>query len=144
MTTVFSYLFLFIWGSPYLLHWLAENYVDALFQRRIYSSVEVYIHPHSEVNIYFIKLFCFLFFSDWIHEIIQEISTIASIRRNYLNYPGTFYDICGWYTVPRQRMNLSGFLKRAEMIYFKFKVRDQMKSCFLYNVCKLCVENLRR
>lgn len=82
--------------------------------------------------------------SDWFHEIIQEFTTMASIRRKCLNSPDSFCYICGSFTVPSQRMNISEFVKRAYLAYFKLKVGDQDKSWAPHNVCKPCVENLRQ
>ena len=41
-------------------------------------------------------------------------------------------------------MNISEFVKRAYLAYFKLKMGDQDKSWVPYNVCKPCVEDLRQ
>ena len=49
----------------------------------------------------------------------------------------------GSFTVPSQRMNISEFVKKAYLAYFKLKIGDQGKSWAPHSTCKPCVENLR-
>ena len=69
---------------------------------------------------------------------------MASSRRKCLNSYDSFCNICGSFTVPSQRMNISEFVKRAYLPYFKLKMGDQDKSYAPHNVCKPCVEKLRQ
>lgn len=103
-----------------------------------------YIFSHLLKQKYILSNYIMFSLSDWFHEIIQEFTTMASIRRKCLNSPDSFCYICGSFTVPSQRMNISEFVKRAYLAYFKLKVGDQDKSWAPHNVCKPCVENLRQ
>ena len=69
---------------------------------------------------------------------------MASTRRNCLNFPDSFCYICGSFTLPSQRMNISEFVKRAYLASFKLKIGYQDKSWAPHNVCKPRVENLRQ
>ena len=53
---------------------------------------------------------------------------MTSTRRKCLNLTDSFWYICGSFTVPNQRMNISEFVKRAYLDYFKLKMDDQDKS----------------
>ncbi|QQP52525.1 Uncharacterized protein FKW44_004703, partial [Caligus rogercresseyi] len=59
------------------------------------------------------------------------------------NNPDVFCYICGEYTLSGNRRNITGFVKRAYMAYFKVKLGDQDKSWAPHTVCKTCVEYLR-
>ena len=52
---------------------------------------------------------------------------MASTRRKCVNSPDSFRYICGSFTVQGQRMNISGFVKRAYLAYFMLKMGDQDK-----------------
>ena len=69
---------------------------------------------------------------------------MASTRRKCLNFSDSFCYICGSFTVPSQRMNISEFVKRAHLAYFKLKMGDQDKSWAPHNVRKPCAKNLCR
>ncbi|QQP48982.1 Uncharacterized protein FKW44_009477 [Caligus rogercresseyi] len=69
---------------------------------------------------------------------------MASARRSCRNNPDVFCYICGEYTLSGDRKNITGFVKRAYMAYFKVKLCDQDKSWAPHTVCKTCVEYLRR
>ncbi|QQP31526.1 Uncharacterized protein FKW44_025149 [Caligus rogercresseyi] len=69
---------------------------------------------------------------------------MASARRSCRNNPDVFCYICGEYTLSGDRKNITGFVKRAYMAYFKVKLGDQDKSWAPHTVCKTCVEYLRR
>ena len=69
---------------------------------------------------------------------------MASTRRKCLNSPDLFCYICGSFRVPSQTINISEFVKRVYLAYFKLKIRDQRKSWAAHNVCKPCVENLHQ
>ncbi|QQP48991.1 Uncharacterized protein FKW44_009491, partial [Caligus rogercresseyi] len=69
---------------------------------------------------------------------------MASARRSCRNNPDIFCYICGEYTLSGDRKNITGFVKRAYMAYFKVKLGDQDKSWAPHTVCKTCVEYLRR
>ncbi|QQP34707.1 Uncharacterized protein FKW44_022685 [Caligus rogercresseyi] len=61
---------------------------------------------------------------------------MASARRSCRNNPDVFCYICGEYTLSGDRKNITGFVKRAYMAYFKVKLGDQDKSWAPHKVCK--------
>lgn len=69
---------------------------------------------------------------------------MATARRKCVNTPDAFCYICGNFTVPSQRANISDFVKRAYLAYFKVKLGDQDKPWAPHKVCKPCIENLRQ
>lgn len=71
------------------------------------------------------------------------MSVSASSRRKCLNSPDSFCYICGSFTIPCQRTNISTFVRQAYFAYFKVKIGDQDKSWAPHKVCKQCVESLR-
>ncbi|XP_070613747.1 uncharacterized protein [Erythrolamprus reginae] len=71
------------------------------------------------------------------------MSTSASSRLKCLNSPNSFCYICGSFTIPSQRTNISTFVRQAYLAYFKVKIGDQDKSWAPHKVCKQCVERLR-
>ena len=71
------------------------------------------------------------------------MSAPTSLRRKCINNPDSFCYICGCFTIPRQRKNISKFVRQAYFAYFKVKLGDQDKSWAPHKVCKQCVENLR-
>ena len=66
---------------------------------------------------------------------------MADARRKCLNSPEAFCYICGSFTVPSQRMNISDFVM-VYLAYFQVRLGDQDKSWAPHQVCKHCVENL--
>ena len=71
------------------------------------------------------------------------MSAPATSRRKCLNNPDSFCYICGSFTIPSQRANISAFVKQAYFAYFKLKLCDQDKIWAPHKVCKQCVESLR-
>lgn len=69
---------------------------------------------------------------------------MASVRRKCINSPDSFCYICGGFTIPLQRKNITTFVKQAYFAYFKVKLGDQDKPWAPHTVCKPCVENLRQ
>ena len=69
---------------------------------------------------------------------------MASTRRKCFSSPNSFCYICGSFTVPSQRMNISKFVKIAYLAHFKLKLVEQDESWAPHNVCKTCVGNLRQ
>ena len=69
---------------------------------------------------------------------------MADARRKCKNSPDAFCYICGSFTVPSQRMNISDFLKKVYLADFQVRLGDQDKYWALHQVCKPCVENLRQ
>ena len=74
---------------------------------------------------------------------LQIMSASSVSRRKCINNPDSFCYICGSFTIPSQRANISAFVKQAYFAYFKVKIGDQDKSWAPHNVCKQCVECLR-
>lgn len=68
---------------------------------------------------------------------------MASVSRKCLNSPNAFCYICGSYTLPDQRKNISAFVKKVYLAYFQVSIGDQDKSWAPNQVCKTCVEKLR-
>ena len=66
-----------------------------------------------------------------------------SSRRRCHNPPDSFCYICGEYTLPDSRKDISDFVKRAYLGYFGCKLGDQDKEWAPHIVCKCCVESLR-
>ncbi|XP_069623312.1 uncharacterized protein [Ranitomeya imitator] len=73
----------------------------------------------------------------------QIMSAPSSSRRKCLSNPDSFCYICGVFTIPVQRANISAFVKQAYFAYFKVKLGDQDKPWAPHMVCKQCVEGLR-
>lgn len=71
------------------------------------------------------------------------MSASGSSRRKCLNSPDSFCYICGSFTIPSQRTNISTFVREVYFAYFKVKIGDQDKSWAPHKVCKQCVESLR-
>ena len=71
------------------------------------------------------------------------MSAPATFHRKCLNNPDSFCYICGRFTIPSQRANISVFVKEAYFAYFKVKLGDQGKPWVPHKVCKQCVESLR-
>lgn len=71
------------------------------------------------------------------------MATSDSTRRKCENSPDSFCYICGSFTIPSQRTNISTFVRQAYFAYFKVKLGDQDKAWAPHKVCKQCVEGLR-
>ena len=71
------------------------------------------------------------------------MSAPAASHRKCLNNPDSFGCICGSFTIPSQRANISAFVKQTYFAYFKVKLSDQYKPWAPHKVYKYCVENLR-
>lgn len=71
------------------------------------------------------------------------MSAPATSRRKCLNNPDSFCYICGSFTIPSQRANISVFVKQSYFAYFKVKLGDQDKLWAPHKVCKQCIESLR-
>ena len=56
---------------------------------------------------------------------------MASSRRKCLNSPDSFCYICGSFAAPSQRKDISDFVKRAYLAYFKVTL-DKEGDCFQY------------
>ena len=67
----------------------------------------------------------------------------TSKRRKCCNDPDIFCYICGCFTLPPQRRNITTFIKRMYLAYFKVRLGDQDKSWAPHKVCTTCVETLR-
>lgn len=67
----------------------------------------------------------------------------SSKRRKCCNDPNTFCYVCGSLMFASQKCNITTFIKRAYLGYFKMKLGDQDKTWAPHKVCKTCVENLR-
>ena len=65
-------------------------------------------------------------------------------RRKCVTCPDSFCYICGAFTTPKQRRNISEFVKRAYFSYFKVKLGDQEKPWAPHKVCHSCEENLHQ
>ena len=50
--------------------------------------------------------------------------------------------VCGEFTLKSQRRNISGFVKKVYLAYFKIKLGYQDKICAPHIVCMMCVEGL--
>ena len=46
--------------------------------------------------------------------------------------------------LPKQRANITEFIKKAYFLYFKVKLGDQDQPWAPYSMCKLCIENLKK
>ena len=67
-----------------------------------------------------------------------------SSRRKCVTQPDAFCYICGVFTLPKQRRNISEFVKRAYYCYFNVKIGHQDKPWAPHKVCHSCEENLRQ
>ena len=70
-------------------------------------------------------------------------SAAKNVTRRCHNSPDTFCYICGEFTLKSQRRNISGFVKKVYLAYFKIKLGDQDKIWAPHIVCRMCVEGLR-
>ena len=66
----------------------------------------------------------------------------SSRSRKFRNKADAFCYICGVYTFPRQRRNISLFVKRAYKAYFQVPLGDQDKNRAPHIVCHNCEEML--
>ncbi|XP_073532722.1 uncharacterized protein [Phyllobates terribilis] len=67
-----------------------------------------------------------------------------SSRRSCLNDPDSFCYICGEYTLPKHRRNITDFVKKVYLAYFGVMLGDQDKFWAPHIVCKACIELLRK
>ncbi|KAK3774889.1 hypothetical protein RRG08_007248 [Elysia crispata] len=65
-------------------------------------------------------------------------------RRKCVTSPDSFCYICGSFMAPKQKRNISDFVKRAYFSYFKLKLGDQDKTWAPHKVCHSCEESLRQ
>lgn len=72
------------------------------------------------------------------------MASISAGRRRCKLHPDVFCYICGCFTVPKQRQNITDFVKKAYLAYFGIKLCDQDKSWAPHKVCRACVKNLRQ
>ena len=68
---------------------------------------------------------------------------MASGRGKCIHDPDHFCYICGSFTPPKQRKNITDFVKKAYHAYFGIKLGDQDKSWAPHVACRSCVESLR-
>ena len=71
------------------------------------------------------------------------MNIMASSIRKCKNKTNSFCYICGIYALPRQRRNISLFVKRAYKAYFQVPLGDQEKNWDPHVVCHNCEEMLR-
>ena len=71
----------------------------------------------------------------------KKVFTIS--HRSCINDPGHFCYICGKYTLPKQRRNITDFVKKSYLPYFGIKLGDQSKAWAPHKVCRVCIEELR-
>ena len=74
----------------------------------------------------------------------MPIASISAGRRRCKLHPDVFCYISGCFTVPKQRQNITDFVKKAYLAYFGIKLGDQDKFWAPPKVCKTCIENLRQ
>ena len=72
---------------------------------------------------------------------IFHTSFITLSRRNCVNHPDNLCYICGFYTIPQQRRNLTSKVQAAYELYFGCKVGDQDKA-WAPDVCCLACSSL--
>ena len=72
------------------------------------------------------------------------MSSISVEQRRCKLHPDVFCYICGCFTVPKQRQNITDFVKKAYLPYFGIKMVDQDKSWATHKVCRACVEYLKK
>ena len=66
-----------------------------------------------------------------------------SHRRECKNKPDSFCYVCGCYTLPHQRRNITLFVKHTYKAYFQILLGDQDKKWSSHIVCHNCEEMLR-
>ena len=64
-------------------------------------------------------------------------------RRKCCNNPDIFYYICRNFKLPSQRKNITVFMGKVYLAYFKSPAGDQHKTWAIYKVCALCVDTIR-
>lgn len=72
------------------------------------------------------------------------MSKMSSSRRFCVNSPNVFCYVCGEYTLPENRKNITNFVERAYMAYFGVKLGDQDKYWAPHSICKQCTEHMRQ
>ena len=70
------------------------------------------------------------------------MATISLSRRKCQLDPNVFRNICGYFTVSKQRQRITDFVKKAYLAYFEVKLGDQDKNWAPHQVCRICAENL--
>ena len=68
---------------------------------------------------------------------------MATKRRKCENKPDVFCNICGKYTLPKRRVKITQFVRKAYLSYFGVRLGDQDKPWAPYLACRSCVEHLR-
>ena len=71
-----------------------------------------------------------------------EVSAITASRK-CVNSPESFCYMCGIFTIPSQRTNISMFVNNVYLSYFEIALGDQYKSWAPHRVCMPGVENLK-
>ena len=66
----------------------------------------------------------------------------SSHRRECKNKPDSFCYVCGCYTPPHQRCNITLFVKHTYKAYFQISLGDQDKKWSSHIVCHNCEEML--
>lgn len=64
-------------------------------------------------------------------------------HRSCINDPDHFCYICGKYTLPKQRRNITDVVKKSYLAYFGIKLGDQSKPWAPHKICRACIEGLR-
>ena len=79
--------------------------------------------------------------SIWISNLVFLLDLIMATRRHQCgNDPGAFCYICGYFTLIRQRRNISPFVKRSYRAYFGLTLGDQDKKWAPHTVSLNCEE----
>ena len=73
-----------------------------------------------------------------------QLNMSTPSRRKCVTSPDSFCYICGSFMAPKQKRNISDFVKRAYFSYFKLKLGDQDKTWAPHKVCHSCEESLRQ
>ena len=68
---------------------------------------------------------------------------MATKRRKCENNPDVFCYVFGKYTLPKRRVKMPEFVKKAYLSYFGVKLGDQDKPWALHLAYRSCVEHLR-
>ena len=69
------------------------------------------------------------------------MASISAGRRRCQLHPDVFCYICGCFTVPKQKQNITDLVKKAYLAHFSIKLGDQCKSGAPHKVCRACVKN---
>ena len=96
---------------------------------------------------FFLVLACSHFFfsvrvsSSLYSTVLPKICIMA--QRKCINSPDSFCYICDEYTILKQKLNISDFVKKVYFAYFGLRLGDQDIAWAPHKVCKRCVEDLR-